>query len=71
MRKKQNSTEQVIIVADGEFSAPNLIRSDNDWVGIPVQWIHLVPNREQLERVQIVLRLHYRDTGDNDGTETE
>ena len=71
MRNKRNqSAENIVVVADGEFAAPNLIRTNNDWVGIPVQWLHLVPNRHALKRVKIVLQLEYRQ-GDNDGEAQE
>ena len=65
-RTKQQSVE--IVVADGEFSAPNLIRSGSDWVGIPITWLHLVPDRIRLERVRVVLQLQYKQhtTGDDD-----
>ena len=66
MRNKQKqSVENIVVVADGDFSAPNLIRTNGDWMGIPVQWLHLVPNRHNLQRVKIVLHLEYRD-GDTD-----
>jgi hypothetical protein len=67
--KKKQSEQNIVVVADGEFSPPNLIRTNDEWTGIPVQWLHLVPNRHNLERVKIVLHLDYRD-GDTDG-ETE
>jgi len=35
-----------------------------------VQWLHLVPNRHNLQRVKIVLHLEYRD-GDTDGEAQE
>jgi hypothetical protein len=68
MRTKQKrSPEHIVVVADGEFSPPNLIRSNDEWVGIPVQWLHLVPNRQDLQRARIVLHLEYRQgDGDND-----
>ena len=71
MRNKQKqSAEHIVVVADGDFSAPNLIRTNGDWMGIPVQWLHLVPNRHNLQRVKIVLHLEYRD-GDTDGEAQE
>jgi len=71
MRNKQKqSGEHILVVADGEFSPPNLIRTNGDWMGIPVQWLHLVPHRHNLQRVQIVLHLEYRD-GDTDGEAQE
>jgi hypothetical protein len=66
MRNKRNqSGEHIVVIADGEFAPPNLIRTNGDWMGIPVQWLHLVPNRHNLQRVKIVLHLEYRD-GDTD-----
>jgi len=66
MRNKRNqSAEHIVVVADGEFAAPNLIRTGDDWMGVPVQWLHLVPNRHNLQRVKIILQLEYRD-GDTD-----
>jgi len=64
--KQQQAVE--IVVADGKFSAPNLIRNGSDWVGIPINWLHLVPDRMRLERVRVVLQLHYKQhtTGDDD-----
>jgi hypothetical protein len=71
MRNKQKqSGEHILVVADGEFALPNLIRHNGDWMGIPVQWLHLVPNRHNLQRVKIVLHLEYRD-GDTDGEAQE
>lgn len=62
MRNKRNqSAENIVVVADGEFALPNLVRTNNDWMGIPVHWLHLVPNRNNLQRVKIVLHLEYRD----------
>jgi hypothetical protein len=69
MRTKQKqSAEHIVVVADGEFAPPNLIRTNDDWVGIPVPWLHLVPNRQNLYRVKIVMHLEYRQ-GDRDGDE--
>jgi hypothetical protein len=68
--KQKQSGEHILVVADGEFAAPNLIRHNGDWMGIPVQWLHLVPNRHNLQRVKIVLHLEYRD-GDTDGEAQE
>jgi hypothetical protein len=68
MRNKRNQSEHIVVVADGEFAPPNLIRTNNNWMGVPVQWLHLVPNRHNLQRVKIVLHLHYRD-GDTDEQE--
>ena len=66
MRNKRNqSAEHIVVIADGEFAPPNLIRTNSDWMGIPVQWLHLVPHRHNLQRVKIVLHLEYRD-GDTD-----
>jgi len=71
MRNKRNqSAENIVVVADGEFAPPNLIRTNSDWMGVPVQWLHLVPNRHNLQRVKIVLHLEYRD-GDTDGEAQE
>jgi hypothetical protein len=61
--KPKQSAEHIVVIADGEFALPNLIRSNHDWVGIPVHWLHLVPNRDALKRVKIVLHLEYRDGG--------
>jgi hypothetical protein len=70
MRNKQKqSGEHILVVADGEFSPPNLIRTNGDWMGIPVQWLHLVPNRDNLERVKIVIYLKYRDGGNDEQAE--
>jgi hypothetical protein len=76
MRNKQKQPEQleqsaehIVMIADGEFSAPNLIRNGEEWVGIPPHWLHLVPNRYNLQRVKIVLQLEYR--GENDGEAEE
>jgi hypothetical protein len=70
MRNKQKqSGEHILVVADGEFSPPNLIRTNGDWMGIPVQWLHLVPNRDNLERVKIVIYLKYRDGGNDEQSE--
>jgi len=67
MRNKQKqSGEHIVVIADGEFAPPNLIRHNGDWRGIPVQWLHLVPNRHNLQRVKIVLHLVYRDGGVNE-----
>jgi hypothetical protein len=68
--KTKQSAEHIVVVADGEFAPPNLIRTNGDWMGIPVQWLHLVPNRHNLQRVKIVLQLEYRDGG-NDGEAQE
>jgi hypothetical protein len=68
--KTKQSAEHIVVVADGEFAPPNLIRTNGDWMGIPVQWLHLVPNRHTLKRVKIVLQLEYRDGG-NDGEAQE
>jgi len=38
-------------------------------MGIPVQWLHLVPNRDNLERVKIVIYLKYRDGGNDEQAE--
>jgi hypothetical protein len=65
-KRKESPLGNIVVVADGEFAPPNLIRSGEDWVGIPVQWLHLVPNRQYLQRARIVLHLEYRD-GDHDG----
>ena len=67
--KQKQSGEHILVVADGEFAAPNLIRHNGDWMGIPVQWLHLVPNRDNLERVKIVIYLKYRDGGVNEQAE--
>jgi len=70
MRNKQKqSGEHILVVADGEFSPPNLIRTNGDWMGIPVQWLHLVPHRDNLERVKIVIYLKYRDGGNDEQAE--
>jgi hypothetical protein len=68
--KTKQSAEHIVVVADGEFAPPNLIRTNGDWMGIPVQWLHLVHNRHNLQRVKIVLQLEYRDGG-NDGEAQE
>jgi hypothetical protein len=69
-KRKESAAENIVVVAEGEFSPPNLIRSGDDWVGIPVQWLHLVPNRQYLQRARIVLHLEYRQgDGDHDGDE--
>jgi len=70
MRNKQKqSMENIVVVADGEFAPPNLIRTNGDWMGIPVQWLHLVPNRDNLIRAKIVIYLTYRDGGNDEQAE--
>jgi len=70
MRNKQKqSGEHILVVADGEFSPPNLIRTNGDWMGIPVQWLHLVPNRDNLVHAKVVIYLKYRDGGNDEQAE--
>jgi len=69
--KTKQLAEHIVVVADGEFAPPNLIRTGNDWMGVPVQWLHLVPNRHALKRVKIVLQLEYRGVDENAQTEEE
>ncbi len=60
-----------MVVADGEFAPPNLIRTNDDWMGIPVQWLHLVPNRHALKRVKVVLHLEYSSDGGNNDEQAQ